>query len=343
MRAHPDIDEKAFSKLTSAPGKIKFLLEYAILAPSTHNIQPWLFKVGETSCKIYYNPELTLPEGDALGRDLFISLGCCIENLITAAQYFGVYQGATYYDGKNAQLVAEIKFKNLNQPGPVPVLALQPRLQAIIKRFNARGLFKKTPVPTELLEKLNSLNAEYGPVVQVHLVTNHADITKLGELTAEGLRRAYHRPAFRAEIANLIRHNLSKKRDGLPGYSLRMNLPVSLIMPWLMRNVDIGKKLAHLNVASLSSAPLICVYTATENTPLAFTQVGRLAERVMLEANIRDMKTSIFVASIEIDDLYKDVQKIIKSDAIPQFLMCAGYINTPQGNTPRQPLESRLV
>ena len=109
-----------------------------------------------------------------------------------------------------------------------------------------------------------------------------------------------------------------------------------------MRRVDIGKKLGDINFTTLSSAPLICVFTAEANTPLHFLKIGRLAERVMLEANAHGMKTSIFVASIEIDELYKDVQRVIKSERIPQFLLCVGHIDAPQRFTPRQPLESRF-
>jgi hypothetical protein len=342
MKTHNAIDETAFNDLTNSYDKIKFLLEYAHLAPSTHNTQPWLFRIGENDCEIYYNPKLRLPEGDPTGRDLYISLGCCIENLIIAAKFFQVFAGAEYFDGTQGERVANITFRGLAGAGlSSPDHASL--LHAIPKRFNARGLFKSQPVSPQVLAKLTALNAEYGPEVKLHLVTRPADIKALGELTAEGLRRAYHRPAFRAEIAGWIRYNASSERDGIPGSSLRMNTPLSFVMPWLMRNVDIGSKLAKLNVMSLSSAPLICVYTAAANTPLQFLNVGRLAERVMLEANVADMKTSIFVASIEIDTLYQDVQNIIKTTDIPQFLMCVGYINTPQGNTPRVPLESRLV
>lgn len=61
---------------------IKEILKYGILAPSTHNTQPWLFKVKDNSVEIYYDPKLKLPEADKEGRDLYISMGCLIENII---------------------------------------------------------------------------------------------------------------------------------------------------------------------------------------------------------------------------------------------------------------------
>jgi nitroreductase len=340
MRVTPSINPQTFVEQSDAPAKIRFLLEYAHLAPSTHNVQPWLFEVSESTCRISYDPQLSLPQGDVAGRDLYISLGCCLENLITAARYFGVYKDTVYHDGPG-QLVAEVAFQNLDNP-PEPDTKLRPLLDAILQRFNARGVFKSQALPADFAANLTKLNQSYGPEAQLHAVTEPKDRVRLAELTAEGLRRAYHRPAFRAEIAGWIRPNFSRSRDGIPGYSLRMPTPISMIMPWLMRNFDIGSKLAVLNRLSLGSAPLICVFTTAEPAPVQYVKAGQLAERVMLEANAVGMKTSIFVASVEIDELYQDVQQVIGSQRRPVFLLCAGYIDTPQGHTPRQPLESRI-
>ena len=53
------INKDDFFSLENFTEKIKFLLQYAILAPSTHNIQPWRFTIKEKSClcfvdKIFY-------------------------------------------------------------------------------------------------------------------------------------------------------------------------------------------------------------------------------------------------------------------------------------------------
>lgn len=339
MKHTPHIDRTAFVHYSSSTDKIRFLLQYAHLAPSTHNIQPWIFEIQATSCRIYYDPKLLLPYNDPTRRDLYISLGCCIENLITAARYFGVFDNVAYHDGPG-ELVAEVTFKQLDQPAPDD--GMLPQLQAITARINARGLFKKTPPPPAFLAALRELNQEFGPAAQVHLVTDRADIQQLAKFTADGLRRAYRSAAFRHEISSWIRPNTSKQRDGIPGYALRMNGPMSVALPWLMRHFNIGRRLGQINYVSLNSAPLICVYTSPDDQPLTQMQVGRLAERVMLAATASGMRTSIFVASVEIEDIYEDVQRLLDTKRRPEFLMCVGYINTPQGHTPRHPLSSRI-
>ena len=63
----------------------------------------------------------------------------------------------------------------------------------------------------------------------------------------------------------------------------------------------------------------------------------------MLQLNSQGIKTSIFVASIEMGELYKKVQEMVDSSLIPQFLFCAGYMKNVQPHSPRQNLESRLL
>src|SRR3989338_7328667 len=104
-----DIRSEEFFMLKNSAEKIKFLLRYAILAPSTHNSQPWFFKIENNSCKIYADFEkYTIIEADPIKRDLYISLGCLIENLIVAAKYYNVFDRIEYCLEKGNDLVAEI-------------------------------------------------------------------------------------------------------------------------------------------------------------------------------------------------------------------------------------------
>ncbi|WP_172297736.1 twin-arginine translocation pathway signal protein [Pseudoruegeria sp. HB172150] len=60
-------------------------LSYAILAPSAHNLQPWLAKLEDDgSLTILQNQDLRLPQVDPLGRQHFIGMGCFIELLSMA-------------------------------------------------------------------------------------------------------------------------------------------------------------------------------------------------------------------------------------------------------------------
>ena len=338
-----NIREEEFLTQSKPFEKIKFLLRYAVLAPSTHNSQPWLFKIEPPSCKIYYDPRYSIREADPLQRDLYISFGCFIENLVTAASYFGVYEHVQYICDQNTNLVAEVFFKNLSEVSIVRSgdLLLKPLIDAIKTRVNTRGVFEKKSIPLDAKDAFKKLNTFDG--LELHLIDDTEKIKALALLTAEGLRVAYRSKKFREEMSGWINTSFSKRQEGIPGYSLRMPAPISLIFSSLVRWLDIGKRVGWLNYQSMASAPLVSIISVERNSPRIWLDVGRLGERMMLIARARGLKTSIFVASVEIGDLYKQVQTILETSRIPQFLMCVGFLNFDQKPNLRHSVEDKLI
>lgn len=335
-----DIDSKEFFNLSSGEEKIKFLLRYAILAPSTHNSQPWLFKIENNSCKIYYDPSKKITEADPLGRDLYISFGCLLENLIIAASYFNVFNRVDYYSGRTDNLIAEVFFSGLSKKTGVN-RNLEKILEVIPKRVNARGIFEDQEISEEILKEIVALN-DFSEL-KLDLIQDKEKIKRLAELTARGLKIAYESKSFRKEMASWMHSSFSKKREGIPGYSLRLPALISLIFPSLVRFFNLGKAVSILNYKSIASAPLVCVISAKENSPLIWLKVGRLFERITLELTALNLKTSIFVAAIEIGDLYKQAQEVLGHKLIPQLLFCVGYMNFKQKPNLRHPVESKLI
>ncbi len=84
-----DINYKDFPENNSIEEQLKFLIGFAVLAPSSHNSQPWKFEVCENKVSLSANMDRSLAVGDAKNRFLYLSLGCALENLLIAAEYFG--------------------------------------------------------------------------------------------------------------------------------------------------------------------------------------------------------------------------------------------------------------
>src|SRR5215469_12888254 len=63
---------------------IRTALTMAVRAPSVHNTQPWLWRVGENSIQLYSNPGLQLHSTDPDSRDLMISCGIALNHCIVA-------------------------------------------------------------------------------------------------------------------------------------------------------------------------------------------------------------------------------------------------------------------
>ena len=66
-----------------------FIIEQTVKAPSGHNTQPWLFGIDVNYIRIYPDIRKCLPIVDPDNRELFVSLGCAVENFFWAAQKRG--------------------------------------------------------------------------------------------------------------------------------------------------------------------------------------------------------------------------------------------------------------
>lgn len=51
-------------------------------APSVHNTQPWMWRVGEHSLHLYANWDLNLPHTDPDARDLMVSCGAALNHCV---------------------------------------------------------------------------------------------------------------------------------------------------------------------------------------------------------------------------------------------------------------------
>src|SRR3989344_6416885 len=105
---HPwEINLKEFAQQKDGFEQLSFLVNFAVLAPSSHNSQPWKFRIAENGIFILPDFSRALPHSDNNHRQLFISLGCALENLLVAADYY-VFNSSYEYIYKDDKL-PEIK------------------------------------------------------------------------------------------------------------------------------------------------------------------------------------------------------------------------------------------
>ncbi|MEQ9334275.1 hypothetical protein [Thalassobaculum sp.] len=124
-------------------------LSYAILAPSPHNLQPWLADLRQPGrIVILRDPERTLPETDPYGRQLTIAMGCFLELLAMALAEDGTTADAELFpDGED---------------GPVAILHLQsggmpdPLFRHALDRRSGKEPYEERPVPPEMAAALSS-------------------------------------------------------------------------------------------------------------------------------------------------------------------------------------------
>lgn len=307
----------------SKPSKTRFelLLNVAKLAPSTHNTQPWKLDFeNQESISVYADYKKAIPVADPLNKYLLISVGALIKNIELAAKALGF------------EVKSDIR-PNIHEDKPIAKISiLNPAkkidrieegiLRAIIFRQNYRGFFQNEEVSKELKKILNNSQSND---VKVSLTSSSIDIKKLAKLTASGLKLAYKNDDFRKEIASLINHNLSRKRFGLHGYTLRMKLLPSVFIPIVMKKKDIGPKLAELNYKSFISAPA-CVLLSSADNKKAWLECGTILQDILVKIHQVGLTASIYVAALDTEQHRKQAEKVfeVSKGHRAQILFCVG-------------------
>jgi len=111
------------------------LVSAAILASNPHNSQPWLFRVDERRIDLYTNMSRSLRSIDPFLREMYIGLGCALENLVVAARGRGYEPRLVLFpSGGKQSLVARVELKSVNA-------AEVPHYRAIGERHTNRSAY----------------------------------------------------------------------------------------------------------------------------------------------------------------------------------------------------------
>src|SRR3989344_1689018 len=215
------INERDFYILETKRERILFLLRYAILAPSTHNSQPWKFKLKNEICEMHKDLKRLLPQADKTEKNLYISLGCCLENLVIAAKYLNINQKVIYHRPKNSQdsLVATVKFENIMRNMSFNS-NYKDIFSAIQERTTHRGIYTKKAIDKKIIQKI--IEDYSNNKVKVQIITHDDQIKKIAQLTQKSIKYLYSLKPFRRELSQWINNNFSQKKEGIPGYALKL-------------------------------------------------------------------------------------------------------------------------
>jgi hypothetical protein len=316
--------------------QIHFVLALAILAPSTHNSQPWLFKISGEICEVYADRTIKLPQSDPTGRDLFISLGCLAEQINLVGRYYGLNPDIKFLNKSFDGPIFSVSFSKQNKD-----LNLQKNIETILTRINVRGLFNKKELPENIIQSLKNIYSDQ--FVESAILVGYDKTKSFGKITAAAISQAHCNNQFRNELSQWMRHSLTKKLNGLVGYNLRIPFILSFIFPPLIRIMNLGFIFSKLNYQAIASAPAVCILTTQNDDPISWWQVGRRFQAMNLYLNSQDIRTSIYVGSIEIGNHRQSVQNLIQTSRLPQFSFVIGYMSGKFPHSPRQPLSLKLL
>jgi hypothetical protein len=151
------------------------LVSAAILAANPHNTQAWAFHVAPQRIELFADRARNIGAVDPFNREMYVGLGCAIENMLLAAEANG-YQATVRLLPEPGQPVhaATIELS----AGPV----VRSELYAQIPhRHTDRTAYASRAVPASALERMSALATDL-PNTRLYWFTSDADRRRIGDL-----------------------------------------------------------------------------------------------------------------------------------------------------------------
>ncbi len=239
-----EIDASEYSEDWDDMAKLRFFCRYAVLAPSSHNTQPWRFSHRDRALIVKHDHRRLLGYSGPMAAEPHVSLGSCLETLRLAAQGFG-HRVAVDYDPSAGPVATAVLSGRVDAEASLP--------SAIVRRTSNRHRYKLEQLSTTLLDQVTSNDLQDA---QPHVVTEASDIAFLADQTEVATRQIMSDPQFRAELSDWVRSNITKRFDGMPGFVQGMPTPPSLIARQIIKRVDISKGQAKKDAGRIVNSPL---------------------------------------------------------------------------------------
>ena len=335
-----NIMENDFPRNGSSEEKMTFLLNYAILAPSIYNTQPWRFNVSDGSIMVMADESRWLEAADDNKREMHISIGSALENLIIAADHFGYNHTVSYVPGGES-IIARV--------------SLQPNAQAPMdpQLFSAiTSLEKSSP------SKTNESLPEQDSVPQT---ANQIDLANIESISTDQDIRVFliDDPDIRSRFLNL-----TLNADQVLYSDIKFKSELGL---WLSRGAmgptGVQAKIDQIKVAFLDRVPdqiekdseiinsslYLGFITSQKNNAESQVRAGQLFERIRLmsssaKLSLQPMNQALQAAETEpeVNGLLEGKSETLNGSFVQQ-IFCLDVAGSANELTPRRPLEEVLI
>jgi hypothetical protein len=314
------------------PGEREVLLTGAILAPSMHNTQPWLFRFCQCTVEVHRDPSRDLGAEDPDGRLTLIGVGAAIFNLRVAAASLGREATTVLWpDPNRPTLAAEVRLGSA-----LSEIAEQADLFPYLSRRRTnRFPFEDRPVPTEVQQDLTLAAAIEG--AKLDWVEDASRARRLLQLASDADFAEADDPARIVERGMWV--GGERTDDGVPSTSLGPRAAESS-SPVRDLAVDPGDRLR--DSARFEPHPTFAVLSTARHDPTAWLVAGQALQRTLLVATSHGLAVSLLNQPVE----HKDLRQLIRDQQSgwgePQAVLRLGY-GPDVLPTPRRPIDDFVL
>jgi nitroreductase len=320
-----DIKESDFPVNGTTEDKLGFLLNYAVLAPSSYNSQPWKFNVSKDEIRLYADETRWLQVSDSGKREYYISLGCALENLIIAAEHFGYTCQTIYFPGEE-DLVAVVKFASSTQSISDPRI-----FGAIGTQRSNDGPYLGRIIPDEDLEKLQNQSRDRN--IQIHFRSDSAIKIGFRDNVVRADQIHYADANYKSELGRW----LGKGVMGPTGIQ-------AIIDQMFVVFLDAGPEETRKDMELVNSTPTFGFIITREDDRESMVLAGQAFEHLWLAATAFGIGVSPMGQVLEVPETKIELSKLlIPVSGNVQQVFLLGYAKTEKGRTLRRPLEEVMI
>ncbi len=321
--------------------KLRFVLNYAVLAPSSHNTQPWLWEINGSEIELWADRSREMPALDASGRELIMSCGAALQHLRLTIYAFGYANIVSILpDPARPNLLARVHLSRPHQPLPDDELLFR----YIAERHTNRQQFQARELAAELLQTLQQEAVQ--EEASLHFAQSQTDRDAIINLIEFGALVQSNDPAVRRDKADWIAPAHSRRHDGIPARALGLSDLISHVAPFALRVGESGEAQADKEGKLARSAPLLVVLCTDNEGPEAWLAAGQALSRVLLRARAEGVSASFFSQPIQVDEAWVQLRHALGIRNFPQLIFRLGYSEPtaePAPATPRRPVNEVIA
>ncbi len=296
--------------------KMRFLIAYAVLAPSAHNAQPWLFVIEESAVALYADRSRRLAHVDPEDRELLISCGAALEFLALALRRFGFDHTCTMAVlGDEADFIARLCVTGTRSPSPHDRMVFA----AIQARRTTRRPFEPLMPPPAALEAWQHSVVPFN--VDLKLISDETHRLAVAELTGMADMQQFADPLFRAELSTWI-HRIGSG-DGLSASGYPGAVLFAPVEALLIRNIDMGRGIAARDRQLAAHTPIFGLLSTAGDRHADWVETGRALAALLLTVTAWGAAAAFLNQAIEVPSLRVNLQR--EGRLYPQLLLRLGY------------------
>jgi hypothetical protein len=280
----------------------------ATLAPSSHNTQPWLFRVSGSTLDLYADRSRAQPVVDPEQRELTISCGAALYIIrLTLARFGHDSRCRLQPDPRDPDLLARVTLDGLLEPD----LRRQRLYDAVAMRRTNRHPFDSRPIPRQVIARAVAAVEAQG--ARIEMIFDQPLRDDIAQLVADADRAQMADAAFRLELAQFIHSNRSHKTFA------------SAVGPIVIRKFDLGESAAKRDVALIAESSALAVLWTRRDTPRHWLRAGQALAALLLNLQADGVAASFLNQPLQVGPLRERLRSLIACPGSPQLVLRLGY------------------